>query len=156
MDEEVDYIVHANGTGGTYTGLMVGKKILDLDVEIIPFSVSPIFPDLKNKISRMSEEVSDKLDSDKGFIKPEEVEIDTDHYGPGYDIPYEGSIRATKELAREEGIFLGPAYTAKAMAGLLDYVEEGKIDEDSTVVFWHTGGTPAIFAEEEIVGDLYD
>ncbi|MFP4143370.1 MAG: 1-aminocyclopropane-1-carboxylate deaminase/D-cysteine desulfhydrase [Thermoplasmata archaeon] len=156
LGEEVDYIVHANGTGGTYTGLMIGKKILGLDVEIVPFSVSPMFPDLKNKISMMSEKVGDKLSCEDSVIDPDEVEIDTDHYGPGYDIPYEGSIRATKELAREEGVFLGPAYTAKAMAGLLDYLERGKIEKGRSVVFWHTGGTPAIFAEEEMVGDLYD
>ena len=155
-DEDVDYIVHANGTGGTYTGLMMGKKILDLDVEILPFNVSPMFPGLKNKIQDMSKKVEERLGSENAVIEPEEVEIDADHYGPGYDVPYEGSIDATKEMAREEGIFLGPAYTAKAMAGLLDYIKEGKIEKGSSVVFWHTGGTPAIFAEKEIVGDLYD
>ncbi len=158
---EVDHIAHANGTGGTLTGLMMGKKILNSDIEILPFSVSPLFPGLKEKISDMSDEVAEKLDiedeyEDEVTISEHEIEIDTDHYGPGYDIPYEGSIRATKELAREEGIVLGPAYTAKAMSGLLDYLESGKIEEESTVVFWHTGGTPAIFAEKEIVGEIYD
>ncbi len=156
LGEDVDHIVHANGTSGTYTGLMMGKKILDLDVEILPFSVSPTFPDIKKKISDMSEKVQEKLGVENASIDPGEIRIDTDHYGPGYDVPFEGSIRATKKVARQEGIFLGPAYTAKAMAGLMDHLDEGKIDEDSTVVFWHTGGTPAIFAEEEIVGDLYD
>ena len=153
---EIDYIVHANGTGGTYTGLMMGKKILDLDLNIIPFCVSSPSPDFESKVSLMSEKVIEKLDGQVPAIEPEEVEVDADHYGPGYDVPFEGSIRATKELARKEGIILGPAYTAKAMAGILDYIEEGRIEEDSSVLFWHTGGTPTIFAEREIVGNVYD
>jgi len=154
--DKIDYIVHANGTGGTYTGLMMGKKVLGLEVDILPFSVSSPSPDFEQRIFLMSDKVKDKLGREVSTIKPEEVEIDTDHYGPGYDVPYEGSIEATKELARQEGIFLGPAYTAKAMAGLLDYIEKGKIEEDKSVLFWHTGGTPTIFAEEHIVGNVYD
>ncbi len=150
-----DYLVHATGTGGTYTGLMMGKKIIGSDVGILPFSVAPLFPGLKGKISETSKEVSKKLNIDGAIISPDEIDIDTDHYGPGYDIPYQGSINAVKELAREEGIILGPAYTAKAMAGLLDNIKKGKIQEGSTVIFWHTGGTPTIFAESSIVGDVY-
>ncbi len=156
MGKEIDYIVHASGTGGTYTGLLIGKKMFDLDIDILPFSVSSPAPDFEQKISSMSEKVKEKLGGASSTIDPEEVEIDTDHYGPGYDVPYEGSIEATKELAREEGIILGPAYTAKAMAGLLDYIEKGRIEKGSSVLFWHTGGTPAIFAEKEIVGKVYD
>jgi len=155
MGKEVDYLVHANGTGGTYTGLMMGKKIVDIDIDLLPFSVSPLSSDFHQKVSLMSEKVKEKIGSDVPIIEPEEVEVDTDYYGPGYDVPYEDSVQATKELAREEGIILGPAYTAKAMAGLLDYIKKGKIEKDSSVVFWHTGGTPTIFAEKEIVGNIY-
>jgi len=155
IGEEIEYIVHANGTGGTYTGLMMGKKIIASEIEIIPFSVSSLSPDFERKVSLMSEKVEQKLGGGIPTIDPEEVKVDTDHYGPGYDVPYDGSIKATKELAHEEGIILGPAYTAKAMAGLLDYIEKGKIENDSSILFWHTGGTPTIFAEDSIVGNVY-
>lgn len=153
--DEIDYLVHANGTGGTYTGLMMGKKMIGSEVEILPFSVSSPSPDFEQNVSLMSEKVKEKLGSEVPTIELGDVKIDTDHYGPGYDVPYEGSVEATKELAREEGIILGPAYTAKAMAGLLDYIEKGKIEKDSSVLFWHTGGTPTTFAEKEIVGNVY-
>ncbi len=156
MEDKIDYIVHANGTGGTYTGLMMGKKIIESEVEIIPFSVSSPSPDFERKVSLMCEKVKEKLGDEVPTIEPEEMKVDTDHYGPGYDVPYDGSVEATKELARKEGIVLGPAYTAKAMAGLLDYIEKGKIEDDSSILFWHTGGTPTIFAEKEIVGNVYD
>jgi len=41
---------------------------------------------------------------------------------------------------------LDPAYTAKAMAGLIDDVRQGRVDRDKPLVFLHTGGTPAVFA----------
>jgi len=49
-------------------------------------------------------------------------------------------------MARTEGIFLDPVYTSKAMVGLLDHVQQGKLTKDDIVVFLHTGGTPALFA----------
>jgi 1-aminocyclopropane-1-carboxylate deaminase/D-cysteine desulfhydrase-like pyridoxal-dependent ACC family enzyme len=48
-----------------------------------------------------------------------------------------------------------PVYTGKAFAGLLDYVATGKIAAGSNVVFWHTGGISALFAEQQMVGKLY-
>ena len=50
---------------------------------------------------------------------------------------------ALELVARSEGTLLDPVYTAKAMAGLIDKIEAGEISESETVVFVHTGGTPA-------------
>jgi 1-aminocyclopropane-1-carboxylate deaminase/D-cysteine desulfhydrase-like pyridoxal-dependent ACC family enzyme len=38
-------------------------------------------------------------------------------------------------------------YSGKAMAGLVAAVRDGRITDGETVVFWHTGGAPALFAE---------
>lgn len=151
----IEYIVHASGTGSMLTGLLMGRKLLHSDVEILPFSVAELPPDIGERISDMSKKVSEILGVDVTISK-DEVKIDDKHYGPGYDIPYEGSTEAIKELAREEGVILGPAYTAKAMSGLLNYIKTSKIPKGSKIVFWHTGGTPTIFAEKEIVGNVYD
>jgi 1-aminocyclopropane-1-carboxylate deaminase/D-cysteine desulfhydrase-like pyridoxal-dependent ACC family enzyme len=37
-------------------------------------------------------------------------------------------------------------YTGRAMAGLIDLIRRGEFGSDETIVFWHTGGTPALFA----------
>ena len=47
-----------------------------------------------------------------------------------------------------------PVYTGKALAGLIGHVREGRIAPGETVVFWHTGGATALFAEQAILGDL--
>ena len=45
-------------------------------------------------------------------------------------------------------------YKRQAFAGMLDYIRTGKVPSGSTVVFWHTGGATALFAEKEILGAL--
>jgi 1-aminocyclopropane-1-carboxylate deaminase/D-cysteine desulfhydrase-like pyridoxal-dependent ACC family enzyme len=40
-------------------------------------------------------------------------------------------------------------YSAKAMAGLLDWIRQGKLTADDTVLFWHTGGQLALFYKPE-------
>jgi len=41
------------------------------------------------------------------------------------------------------------------MAGLIDYIRKGRISADETVLFLHTGGTPALFSyNKEIARQL--
>jgi D-cysteine desulfhydrase family pyridoxal phosphate-dependent enzyme len=74
------------------------------------------------------------------------VSVDDRYVGPGYGYPTEETLEAISVLAREEAIVLDPVYTGKAMAGLLGHAREGRLGPDDTVVFLHTGGSPALFA----------
>jgi 1-aminocyclopropane-1-carboxylate deaminase/D-cysteine desulfhydrase-like pyridoxal-dependent ACC family enzyme len=60
-------------------------------------------------------------------------------------------LEAVQLLARTEGIVTEPVYTGKALAGLIDHAKQGRIAQGSTVVFVHTGGTPALFAYHDEV-----
>ena len=53
-----------------------------------------------------------------------------------------------------EGVFLDPVYTSKAFAGLIDHIRKGQISSDQTVIFLHTGGTPALFAYNQELTDV--
>jgi 1-aminocyclopropane-1-carboxylate deaminase/D-cysteine desulfhydrase-like pyridoxal-dependent ACC family enzyme len=75
-----------------------------------------------------------------------DIDIRTDYVGPGYGAATPAGREALGLLARTEGILLDPAYTAKAMAGLIDDVRQGRLKSGDTTVFIHTGGTPAVFA----------
>jgi len=153
---EVDYIVHATGSGGTLAGLLAGQMMLvESDIRIISFSVDREPPDKDKIISENVTEIGKLL----GISIPDcrqVINIDSNYYGEGYEIPSDESTAAIKELAREEGIILDPVYTGKAMSGLLDYIKSGRISKGEKVVFWHTGGAPAIFAEKDIVGKVWD
>jgi 1-aminocyclopropane-1-carboxylate deaminase/D-cysteine desulfhydrase-like pyridoxal-dependent ACC family enzyme len=47
---------------------------------------------------------------------------------------------------------LDPVYTSRAAAGLIDLIRHGFFSregvENVDILFWHTGGTPALFAEK--------
>lgn len=51
-------------------------------------------------------------------------------------------------FAQKEGLLLDPVYTARAAAGLISLIRKGFFQADQTVLFWHTGGTPALFADQ--------
>ena len=59
----------------------------------------------------------------------------------------EREIEAVRLFARNEGLLLDPVYTGRAAAGLLDLVRKGFFGAQETVLFWHTGGQPALFAD---------
>jgi 1-aminocyclopropane-1-carboxylate deaminase/D-cysteine desulfhydrase-like pyridoxal-dependent ACC family enzyme len=74
------------------------------------------------------------------------IQVDDQYVGDGYGIPTEASREALRLAAETEGLILDPVYTAKAMAGLIAYVRAGRFTSDQTVLFWHTGGVPGLFA----------
>jgi D-cysteine desulfhydrase len=53
---------------------------------------------------------------------------------------------AIRTMAQTEGLLLDPVYTGRAFAGLLDLIRQGCFRDEDSVVFWHTGGLPALFA----------
>ena len=80
-----------------------------------------------------------------GALSGAPIEIDDTFVGAGYGLPTPDSTRAIELCARTEALFLDPTYTAKAMAGLMARVREGKLS-GATVLFWHTGGQVGLFA----------
>jgi D-cysteine desulfhydrase len=70
-----------------------------------------------------------------------------DYLGPGYSLPTAAMAEAVRLTARTEGILLDPCYTGKAMAGLVDLVRKGYFKKEEQVLFLHTGGIPALYAE---------
>jgi 1-aminocyclopropane-1-carboxylate deaminase/D-cysteine desulfhydrase-like pyridoxal-dependent ACC family enzyme len=79
-------------------------------------------------------------------VTAEDLINDEDYIGPGYGIATPGCVEAIRMLACCEGIILDPVYTGKAMAGMIGHIRRGDIDPSDTIVFLHTGGTPALFA----------
>ena len=151
-----DYIFHSTGTGGTMAGLHAGRKLLGDDTNIISINASAKnadYPMIKAELANRTMELIGVLDV--CVDGAEDIHVDQNYYLPGYEIPNEAASEAIRLLAREEGLLLDPVYTGKAFAGMLDYIRSGKVEQGSTVVFWHTGGATALFAEKEILGDIF-
>jgi D-cysteine desulfhydrase len=82
-----------------------------------------------------------------------ELEILDDYVGPGYSLPTEGMAEAVRIFARTEGILLDPVYTGKAAAGLLDLIQKGHFQKGEKVLFLHTGGSPGLYAYQDVILD---
>jgi L-cysteate sulfo-lyase len=144
----IDAIVTASGSGGTQGGLEVGRKLLHSQARIIGISDGETRADLTAEVLRVARETVDVLGVPLVFT-PNEITVYDEYYGEGYGIPTPAMVDAVRMLARTEGILLDPVYSGKAMAGLIDLIRKGVFTRGETVVFLHTGGTPALFAYRE-------
>jgi len=74
--------------------------------------------------------------------------VNDDLIEPGYAVMTDFEREAIQLFARHEGLLVDPVYTGRAAAGMIAFIRQGVIKKDETVLFWHTGGTPALFAEQ--------
>jgi L-cysteate sulfo-lyase len=141
---QVGAVVHATGSGGTQAGLVVGAKALGLETRVIGISVS----EEKTSFGRLVLDICRRTEEALGLeqvVSPEDVIVLDDYLGEGYGIVDRAVARTLSEVFKAEGIVLDPVYTAKAMVGLQDLARKGFFRPDKAVVFFHTGGTPALF-----------
>jgi len=145
-----DAIVTACGTSSTQTGLVLGSYLYGGgEIEVIGISVATDRETLIERIDRQLREACAELEIDADIPKGA-VRVLDDYIGPGYGIPTEGMKGAVLLVAQTEGIVLDPVYTGKAMAGLIDLIENGYFKRGDTVVFVHTGGSPGLFADSQV------
>lgn len=146
----VNYLYVANGFGGTQGGLSLGIKHYKMPFKVIGNSIACSKEECQQMLAVLCNDTAKLLGWDTR-MSPEEFIIYDDYIGDGYGIPtYEG-IEAIKLVAKTEGIFLDPVYTAKGMAGLIDLIGKGKLTSNDSVIFVHTGGVPALFAYDKEV-----
>lgn len=141
-------LYYANGSRGTQAGLVLGAKVARAAYAVIGIAVSGGEAWKRPKAMRIANEAADRLGVAERVTEDDLVN-DDGYVGPGYGALTDGCAEAIALLARTEGIFLDPVYSGKAMAGLIDHVRAGKLAPDETVIFLHTGGTPALFARAE-------
>ncbi|MBE9505670.1 MAG: D-cysteine desulfhydrase family protein [Chloroflexi bacterium] len=142
---EPDYVVLANGGGGTQAGLELGARYLNAKWKVVGI---PILN--RDEVARKA--VADQATAASDFlgmgisVNPDELELHDGYIGEGYGIPTQGCLDAIRTMAQTEAIFLCPVYTGKGLAGLIDLSKKGRFSSSDTVVFVHTGGIPALFA----------
>lgn len=147
----IDHIVVATGSGGTHAGILAGVAQAGLATRVHGISVS--------KPAAVAAEIVAGLIRDMAALEGREVaaltglSVDDRFIGPGYGQPTEAMKEALALTARNEGILLDPVYTGKTMAGLIALARGGAFTAGETVVFWHTGGLPGLFAYPEAFTD---
>ena len=141
-----DWIVLASSSGGTQAGLVLGAEQTGFPGRILGISVDKPADELTQTIMALANQTAAWLDIDKK-IKSEDVLVNDAYCRAGYGVLQPAETEAIRLFARTEGILLDPVYTGRAAAGLIDLIRKGFFSPDETVLFWHTGGIPALFAE---------
>jgi 1-aminocyclopropane-1-carboxylate deaminase/D-cysteine desulfhydrase-like pyridoxal-dependent ACC family enzyme len=147
IDPDFVYLCGANMTPA---GMLLGLRALGRTARLV--NIAPIVWSEPRAvdIARIAAATAARLDLDLR-IAPGEIENHDAYIGERYGVVTEGAREALRLVAGAEGIILDPVYSGKAMAGLIDHARTGRIGRGQTVVFVHTGGTPALFA---YAGDL--
>lgn len=144
-DDLPDWIVFASSSGGTQAGLFLASQVFG-GPKVLGISVDEPEKHLRDTVVNISSDLIESLELDLE-IKPEEILVDATYTGAGYGIMNEHDRNAIRLFAETEGILLDPVYTGRAGGGLLNLIQKGFFDKKDKVLFWHTGGTPGLFAD---------
>ena len=144
----VDRVVFASSSFGTQAGLCVGAKAIGFASQITAIAIDSPKGELQTQVAEIASATIRRLGLRMSFT-PEEVVAYDGYLGAGYAVMGEPEREVISLLARCEGILLDPVYTGRAMAGLIDLIRKGEFGKDETIVFWHTGGSVALFAYAE-------
>ena len=134
------------GTAGTLAGLATGAPITGWDVELVGVCVSggerKHAPQAEGLIAELATMLDRKID------EASPIRFEEGFLGEGYGIPSASTLEAIRLAARTEGLLLDPVYTGKAMAALIHDVRAG-VAGTEPILFWHTGGSPGLYAYRE-------
>lgn len=141
------HIVMATGSAGTQAGVLAGLAAADADIEVIGVTVSRAAAKQRELVSGLLRQTCAQL----GIETPSDAKVlcNDGYFAPGYGVANAAMVRSVRLLATTEAMLLDPVYTGKAMAGLIDLVEQGVFAADSLVIFLHTGGSAGLFAYPE-------
>jgi D-cysteine desulfhydrase/L-cysteate sulfo-lyase len=140
--------VYVSSAGATGAGVALGKAVLGLDCPArlicpmhwpwhIPTAFAADATAAAELLGLPHRLTAAEIDADEGYV------------APGYGLPSPAGREALHLLATTEAILLDPVYSAKAMAALIADVRAGKYPPGAVIVFIHTGGVPAIFADPQ-------
>jgi 1-aminocyclopropane-1-carboxylate deaminase/D-cysteine desulfhydrase-like pyridoxal-dependent ACC family enzyme len=143
-------LVHATSSGGTHAGLLAGRAALAVGgtavPDVIAFAVAKGILLEDRFAADLAADTLALLGLDDVGIDPSDVHVEGSALGEEYAVPTPEADEALRWAARHGGWVLDRVYTAKALAGLLSLARAGRWGPGDDVVFWHTGGQPALFA----------
>jgi D-cysteine desulfhydrase family pyridoxal phosphate-dependent enzyme len=147
LPEPPKWVFAAAGSCSTVAGLALGFAIQGLPCHVVGISTSAGIPDKPAHIAQLIAEACEIL----GIEVPDyDARFLDDYLGEGYGRPTPESTKALELAAKLEGIILDPVYTAKSFSGLMGEIAKGTVAPTDTVVYMHTGGAMALFADRDL------
>ena len=166
----IDTLVIPSGSGGTQAGMAVGLALVDPAIRLIGIAIdradtggSPGDPSggssYEAELAALANQVVDRLGAGPRLtaqfsvrFTAHDFDVRYEYAAPGYEVVTDLEREALQLAGEYEGLLLDPVYTGRAMGALIDMIRSGEFAPDETVLFWHTGGTPALFG---YAGELY-
>jgi D-cysteine desulfhydrase family pyridoxal phosphate-dependent enzyme len=142
-----DWIVFGTSSGGTHAGLVLGQRVFGFKGKVLGISIDEPEDWLKTRVSSLASDASERIGERIDFIRAD-VLANEEYCRAGYGVLTDAERESVKLFAKWEGLLLDPVYTGRAAAGMIDLIRKGFFKKDEIVLFWHTGGQPALFAEK--------
>jgi D-cysteine desulfhydrase family pyridoxal phosphate-dependent enzyme len=136
-----------SGSRGTQAGLTLGAKLSRAPYKLWGVAVSAGEPEKIVRAMNAANDAAALLGVDTR-VGRDDLFTDQGFIGEGYGIPTPLGLESIDLLAKTEAILLDPVYTSKGFSAMLAHIRAGEIPPTETVVFLHTGGTPALFTRE--------
>ena len=144
----VDHILFGTSSGGTQAGITLGARIAGITSQLHGLSIDKNDPEhfeYETEVAQIANDCAAYIGSDVRLTR-DDVKVVYGYKGEGYGVVGDLEREAIRLLARSEGIVLDPVYAGRAFGGLVDLIRKGVFKKGETVLFWHTGGAPALFA----------
>jgi 1-aminocyclopropane-1-carboxylate deaminase len=140
-----DTIVVCSVTGSTHAGMIAGFAGQDRPRRVIGIDASATPQETRDQVARIARNTAELIGLGRD-LRDDEITVLEGWAGDLYGIPVPSTLDAIRLTGRLEAMIIDPVYEGKSMAGLIDLVRNGEIPEDSTVLYAHLGGQPALNA----------
>ncbi|MCC7362584.1 MAG: D-cysteine desulfhydrase family protein [Anaerolineales bacterium] len=140
-----DRIVFASSSGGTHAGLVVGASLTGFAGQVLGVSIDHGAGELQAHVADLATRTARLLGRADTYA-PAHVSANSDYLGGGYAVIGDAEREALRLFAQTDGLVLDPVYTGRAAAALIGLARPGAFAPTENVLFWHTGGTAALYA----------
>jgi L-cysteate sulfo-lyase len=148
INQRVDHIVFGSSSGGTQAGLVLGARLAGFTGRVTGRSIDkndPEHGEYEIEVAQIVNECARYIGAEVQ-LSAGDIEVVYGYKGEGYGIVGDLEREAIRLLAWTEGIVLDPVYAGRAFGALVDLIRKGRFLPREKVLFWHTGGAPALFA----------
>jgi 1-aminocyclopropane-1-carboxylate deaminase len=144
-----DTIIVCAVTGSTHAGMIAGFAGQDRPRRVLGIDGSAKIGETRAQVTKIAQDTAERIGLGRP-LRDDEITLLEGWAGDYYGIPVQSTLDAIRLTGRLEGMIIDPVYEGKSMAGLIDLVRTGEIGKDSTVLYAHLGGQPALNAYSAI------